>query len=103
MYLTVYETPVFIRTSTAIWSDEERHAFINWIACNADAGDVMQGSGGLRKVRWSKRGSGKRGGVRVIYFKNSPSEVILLIVYTKAKFDNLSTEFLLKLKNEMSK
>lgn len=78
--------------------------FIHWIAANPDCGDVMPGSGGLRKVRWRRPGTGKRGGIRVIYFNTlSEGEIILLIAYSKAKFDNLSTEFLLKLKNEVAR
>ena len=88
---------------TPIWSDKERHEFIDWITCNPEVGDFISGSGGLRKVRWGKQGSGKRGGVRVIYFNPSVGEITLVIAYTKAKFDNLSTEFLLKLINEVSK
>lgn len=49
-------------------SDDERIAFINWIAANPLSGDVIPHSGGCRKVRWSRNGIGKRGGVRVIYF-----------------------------------
>ncbi|MFT4256562.1 MAG: DNA-binding protein [Pseudoxanthomonas sp.] len=63
---------------------------------------VIKGAGGLRKVRWSRPGTGKRGGVRVIYFARLPrGEVALLIVYAKAKFDKLPTDFLLKLKEKL--
>jgi hypothetical protein len=48
---TVIESSVFIKYAQAIWSDEERVAFINWIAINPLAGDVMPGSGGCRKIR----------------------------------------------------
>jgi hypothetical protein len=47
---------------------DERLEFVGWIAANPLAGDVIPGSGGCRKVRWSRSGMGKRGGVRVIYF-----------------------------------
>lgn len=58
-------------------------------------------AGGLRKVRWSRQGMGKRGGARVIYFSRLAHGVIaLLMVYTKAKFDALPTVFLLQLKKE---
>jgi hypothetical protein len=60
---------------------------------------VIPGAGGLRKVRWSRSGMGKRGGARVIYFTRLASgELVLVLVYAKAKFDNLRPEFLLKLK-----
>ncbi|MEI6705839.1 MAG: transcriptional regulator [Methylococcales bacterium] len=98
---TVAETATFQRYAADIWTDAERIVFVDWIAKNPLAGDVIQGSGGCRKVRWSRSGIGKRGGVRVIYFNGSDGRVWLLIAYTKAKFDNLPTEFLAKLKHEV--
>jgi len=60
---------------------------------------VIPGAGKLRKVRWRRQGVGKRGGARVIYFTHlAGGELVLLLVYAKAKFDNLRPEFLLKLK-----
>jgi hypothetical protein len=84
---TIIETPIFEKYAAAVWSDDEREAFKLWIAQNPIAGDVIPQSGGLRKVRWCADGKGKRGGTRV-----------LLIVYTKAKFDNLPLNFLKQLK-----
>ena len=95
---TVAETPVFERYATEIWTDIERHDFVNWIAANPDSGDVIPGSGGCRKVRWRGAGRGKRGGARVIYFKAADETIWLLIAYTKSKYDNLPTEFLAELK-----
>ncbi|HEY8097568.1 MAG TPA: transcriptional regulator, partial [Methylobacter sp.] len=87
---TVIETPIFQKYAADIWSDAEREAFINWLAINPEVGDVIPGTAGLRKVRWARQGMGKRGGVRVIYFNRLEEGVIwLLIVYAKAKFDNL--------------
>lgn len=69
------------------------------MACaESDAGDVIPGSGGCRKVRWSRPGQGKRGGARVVYFNPTEQTVWLLIVYTKAKFDNLPTSFLVQMR-----
>ncbi len=104
MMFAVYETATFIKTVSSILSEDERLEFIHWIAANTDCGDVVPGSGGLRKVRWRRPGTGKRSGIRVIYFNMlSEGEIVLLIAYSKAKFDNLSTEFLLKLKNEVAR
>ena len=97
--LTVIESPEFIVWSAKVWSDDERNEFIDWISENPIVGDVIPGAGPLRKVRWSRQGVGKRGGARVIYFNRLASgEVVLLLVYAKAKFDNLRPEFLVKLK-----
>lgn len=95
---TVAETQIFQRYAADIWTQAEREAFINWIAANPEAGDVIKGSGGCRKVRWAAPGRGKRGGTRVIYFNASAPTIWLLIAYTKGKFDNLPTSFLAELK-----
>ena len=53
---------------------------------------MIPGAGGLRKVRWSRAGIDKRGGVRVIYFTRlARGEVVLIVVYAKAKFDHMPT------------
>ena len=101
--LTVIETPIFRRYAAEVWEDEAREAFIDWIANHPRAGPVIPGTDGLRKVRWSRAGMGKRGGARVIYFvRNSDSEIVLLLVYSKAKFDNLSSDFLHRLKEALN-
>lgn len=95
---TVAETQIFIRYASEVWSEAERQEFISFIAASPLAGDLIRGSGGCRKVRWSRAGIGKRGGARVIYFVAQDETVWLLIVYTKAKFDNLPTSFLAELR-----
>ncbi|BEP54556.1 toxin RelE [Variovorax sp. V118] len=96
---SVIETPTFQRLAAEFWSDDERLEFVAFIAENTEAGDVIQDTGGLRKVRWSRPGMGKRGGVRVIYFnRNEQGNVVLLLVYAKAKFDNIPAATLVKLK-----
>jgi len=100
---TVVETAYFSKLWPAFWSEEERGEFAAFIAANPDTGDVIPGSGGCRKVRWSRSGIGKSGGVRVIYFvRNAAGEIVLLTVYAKAKFDNLPATFLKQLKQELS-
>lgn len=88
---TVIETPTFQRQAEKIWSQAERHEFIDWIASNPTAGDVVPGADGARKVRWSVQGKGKRGGARVIYFNLSADELVLLVaVYAKSDQANLA-------------
>lgn len=100
---TVIETHTFNRYASQIWQENERQAFITWIAENPLSGDVIPGTHGLRKVRWSRSGMGKRGGARVIYYNVLEDGCIwLLIAYTKAKFDNLPTEFLNQLKEAIT-
>ena len=92
---TVIETAIFQRYSASVWSADECAEFVSWIAENPEAGDVIAQTGGLRKVRWSRNGMGKRGGARVIYFNRLESGwIALVIVYAKAKFDNLPASVL---------
>ena len=64
--------------------------FKTFLANHPDAGDVIPGSGGVRKIRWARAGIGKRGGVRIIYFARLRyGELVLLTIYAKAKFDNI--------------
>lgn len=88
--LTVVELPTFQRQAADIWSEAERHAFIDWIAANPLAGDVIPGADGARKVRWAVQGRGKRGGARVIYFNITEDGLLVLVaVYTKAERENM--------------
>lgn len=87
---TVIETPTFQKQAAKVWSQEERHAFIDWIAANPEAGDVIPGAEGARKVRWTVQGKGKRGGARVIYVNFTADEFLLLLaVYTKGEKENM--------------
>lgn len=88
---TVIETPAFQKQAEKIWSEDERLNFIDWIASNPLAGDVIPGADGARKVRWSIAGKGKRGGVRIVYFNLSDDGVIVLItIYQKSWQENIS-------------
>ncbi len=89
--LTVIETPLFQKQWPLYWTEEERGAFAAYVAKNPMAGDVVPEAGGLRKVRWGRAGSGKSGGVRVIYFTRTPEgELTLLTLYAKAKTGNIA-------------
>jgi len=74
-----------------IWSEDELTALIDHIAHNPEAGDVISGTGGVRKLRWGRAGSGKRGGARVIYFYFRPDcPLYLLLAYAKAQATDLT-------------
>ncbi|MBI5427187.1 MAG: type II toxin-antitoxin system RelE/ParE family toxin [Nitrospinae bacterium] len=67
-----------------------------------DAGAVIPGSGGCRKLRWKGRGRGKRGGYRVIYFyRGEPEQLWLLTIYAKSEMENISASMLKKWKQEI--
>jgi len=90
---TVVETPLFLRQSNDIWSDEERAEFVDFIAGRPEDGDIVQDTGGVRKIRWKRQGAGKRGGVRVLYFYyNEGAPLFLLMIYTKAERKDISPE-----------
>jgi mRNA-degrading endonuclease RelE of RelBE toxin-antitoxin system len=92
---TIIETPTFQEDADDIWTEEERGAFCAWLATNPESGRVIPGSGGCRKVRWSKAGSGKRGGVRIIYFNQLPiGEIWLLVIYSKNVTGNIPAHIL---------
>jgi len=91
--ITVAETPLFVRQADEVWGETEREAFISFIAWNPDAGDIVPETGGVRKIRWNRPGTGKRGGVRVIYFYHRADRPLyLLMVYAKARKENLSPD-----------
>jgi hypothetical protein len=91
--ITVAETPLFVRQAAEFWSDDERESFVDFIAKNPQMGDVIPDTGGVRKIRWAKAGTGKRGGVRVIYFyHDADSPLYLLMVYAKARQEDLTPD-----------
>ena len=101
---TVVETPLFQRLADDHWTEEERSAFVFFIAAHPEAGDVIPASGGVRKVRWSMAGRGKRGGVRVIYFNRlSAGEIWLLVLYAKAEAENIPAHVLRRIKEEIER
>lgn len=88
---TVIETPTFQKQASKLWAEDERLAFIDWIAANPTAGDIIPGAEGARKVCWRMGGTGKSGGVRVIYFNLSEKEIVLLVtIYAKTVKANMT-------------
>lgn len=102
--LTVVETPLFQKQWPLYWTEEERGHFASHLARNPEAGDVVPESGGMRKIRWSRAGSGKSGGVRVIYYTRlANGQIVLLTLYAKSKTDNLTGARLKEIKNAIEK
>ena len=98
---TVTETHEFMTWAAGVWNDDERSEFITFISENPLAGDVIPGAGPLRKLRWARQVVGKRGGARVIYYNRlANGDIVLVLVYAKAKFDNIRPEVLLKIKEK---
>jgi len=100
--LTVIESSLFTRLWPDYWSEDERGEFAAAIAYAPKSGDVIPGSGGCRKIRWARAGSGKRGGVRVIYTTHLlVGVVVLLVIYAKSARDNIPAHVLKQIVEEM--
>ena len=89
--ITVAEVPEYIRRAEKLLSEHERYGLIEYLAGHPRAGDLIEGTGGVRKLRWRRGGRGKSGGVRVIYYFHSDSmPLYLLTVFGKNERANLS-------------
>lgn len=89
--LTVAEVPEYIRTAEKLLSDAERQDVIRYLAEHPKAGDLMEGTRGVRKLRWRRGGQGKSGGVRVIYyFHDEEMPLYLLTLFAKGDRANLT-------------
>ena len=85
------ETPTFTRQVLELLSDEEYRQLQNSLIENPEFGDLIQGGGGIRKVRHALQGSGNSGGVRAIYYwVKDNHQIYMLVVYPKSKKDKLS-------------
>jgi len=89
--LTVAEVPEYIRSSEKLLSNGERRGVVDYLAAHPKAGDLMEATGGVRKLRWGRGGQGKSGGVRVIYYFHSEAmPLYLLTLFAKSERANLS-------------
>ena len=99
------ETPTFTRLITTLLSDDEYADLQADLSANPERGDLIRGSGGVRKVRFAVRGRGKSGGIRVIYYwVRREGHILMLIAYPKSRKDNLTaaeTTILRKLVKEL--
>ena len=100
--LSIYETPTFVLEAAKIWNTDERLKFFSSIAGEPEAGTVIPGSGGCRKIRWSRPGMGKQGGARVIYFcRLEAGELCMLLVYPKSARANIPGHILKEIRREI--
>jgi hypothetical protein len=89
--MTIVETEEFLRKSRPLISDSDRAALVAFVGANPEAGEIIRGTGGVRKIRWALEGMGKRGGARVIYYyHNERLPVFLLSAYAKNRKADLS-------------
>ena len=89
--MLIVETPVFTKRVLEVLTDDEYRELQHFIAEHPEAGSIIPGSHGLRKLRWTISGKGKRGGTRVIYYWLRPRDTILMLfVFKKSERSNLS-------------
>ena len=89
--LTIAEVPEYIRRAEKLLTEDERRDVVDYLAAHPKAGDIMEGTGGVRKLRWGRQGRGKSGGVRVIYYVHSDvMPLYLLTMFAKNERANLS-------------
>jgi len=89
--LAVVETPDFVAAARKIMDEAERSSLVLYLAFNPEAGNLVPGTGGVRKLRWALEGRGKRGGARVIYYFHSECiPLFALDVYAKNQHSDLS-------------
>ena len=96
------ETSLFSKLLPTYLSDDEYAAFQWYLLANPEAGDIVRGSGGVRKVRWSLSNTGKSGGIRVIYYwKVSADEIWLLTAYSKSEKSTIAGHILKQIAQEI--
>lgn len=99
---TFIESPLFAKQVYDYLVDDEYAALQRYLASDPEAGALVKGSGGVRKLRWARAGSGKSGGVRVIYFaRTKQGEIWLLTIYAKSAEENIPGHVLRSLLKEM--
>ncbi len=100
--LTIIESPLFSSLWPDYWTESDRGEFASFLAATPDAGDLIPGSGGCRKIRWGVTGRGKRGGVRVIYtLQLASGVVVLLTIYSKNSTENIPSHILKQIAEEL--
>lgn len=89
--ITIAEVPEYIRQAEKLLTEAERQDVLSYIAAHPKSGDLIEGTGGIRKLRWGRGGRGKSGGVRVAYYYHSELMPLYLItLFAKNEQDNLS-------------
>ena len=102
--MLIIETPVFTRRVLEMLTDSEYRELQDFLAQYPDAGDIIPGSHGLRKLRWTISGKGKRGGTRIIYYWLRPRDTILMLfVFKKNERSDLTKDQLKTLRSIAAK
>lgn len=97
--MVIFETSVFTKKITTLLNDEEYRRLQNTLVEMPNSGKIIQGSGGIRKIRWGGSGRGKRGGIRIIYYwATRHNQIFMLYAFAKNERDDLTKDQLLMLR-----
>jgi len=101
-FMVFIETSLFTKLLNKYLSDDEYQALQLYLLDQPEVGDIIVGSGGVRKMRWASGNRGKSGGIRVIYYwRNSADEIWMLTLYSKNKRDSIEGHVLKKIAEEI--
>lgn len=96
------ETSHFSKVVKQYLSDDEYAELQRYLMNSPDAGDLIRGSGGVRKLRWARSGMGKSGGVRTIYYWAKPKDqIFLLTMYSKSEQENIDAATLAQIAKKL--
>jgi hypothetical protein len=96
------ETKLFTKLVAKYLTDEEYSDVQNTLIRNPEVGDLISGSGGVRKMRWRAAGRGKRGGVRIIYYaRTQQGQIWMLTIYAKNVMENIPANVLRQIRQEI--
>ena len=99
LYMKIIETPVFTKEIIKLLPDDHYRVLQQELIFRPEAGSIIKKSGGLRKIRWSEPGKGKRGSIRIIYYFHPPETIFMLFPYRKNIQENLTPTQLKILRN----
>lgn len=89
--MVILETHAFTARILELLSDDEYRLLQQELVARPDAGRLIRGTGGLRKLRWAAKGRGKRGGARIVYYWHAPGDrLLMLLAYAKSEQDDLT-------------
>ena len=88
--MRIIETPVFTKQINRLLDEDTYKQFNEYLVCNPLKGKLIKGGGGIRKIRWSKKNTGKSGGIRIIYFIKTETKIYLLFAYSKSDAESIT-------------
>jgi len=98
---TFIESHIFESTLPYYLDDDEYAELQRYLMSDPEVGDLIPGSGGVRKFRWKRAGMGKRGGLRIVYYRRyAPNEFWMLALYAKSRQENMPAHIARQLKEE---